>query len=147
MAFGRLERSPQSQPMSDINMTPLIDVMLVLLVIFMLSAPLMVRGVAVDLPALAQAQGLQAPTSVTVSIDATGQAYLDQKALPDDALKAALILTAANAPDAEVQLRVDASVPYARLLAVMGVAQQAGLHRIGFVAHKENDNPAPHLRE
>ncbi len=139
MAFGRLERSPLSQPMSDINMTPLIDVMLVLLVIFMLSAPFMVRGVAVDLPALAQAQGLQAPTSVTVSIDASGQAYLDQKALPDDALRAALQQTAATAPDAEVQLRVDSVVPYARLLTVMGLAQQAGLHRIGFVAQKEKD--------
>jgi biopolymer transport protein TolR len=139
MAFGRLERTPASQPMSDINMTPLIDVMLVLLVIFMLSAPLMVRGVAVDLPALAQAQGLQASTTVAVSVDAVGQVYLDQKAMPDAALVAALRGIASQQPDAEVQLRVDASLPYARLLTVMGLAQQAGLHRIGFVAQKEKD--------
>ncbi len=134
MAFGRLERNPLSQPMSDINMTPLIDVMLVLLVIFMLSAPFMVQGVAVDLPKTGQAQGLPTMTNIAVSVDASGQAYLDQKPMLDTELAAALAVLAQVNPDAEVHLRVDATVPYARVLQVMGLAQQAGLHRIGFVA-------------
>ena len=134
MAFGRLERNPLSQPMSDINMTPLIDVMLVLLVIFMLSAPFMVQGVAVDLPKTGQAQGLPTMTNIAVSVDASGQAYLDQKPMLDTELAAALTVLAQVNPDAEVHLRVDATVPYARVLQVMGLAQQAGLHRIGFVA-------------
>jgi biopolymer transport protein TolR len=134
MAFGRLERNPLSQPISDINMTPLIDVMLVLLVIFMLSAPFMVQGLAVDLPKSGQAQGLSSTTSIAVSVDARGQAYLDEKPMPDTELAAALGARAQAHADAEVHLRVDATVPYARVLQVMGLAQQAGLHRIGFVA-------------
>ena len=133
MAFGRLERTALNQPMSDINMTPLIDVMLVLLVIFMLTAPLLVRGIKVDLPGLQQALGIKVVRFAAVSIDLSGQAYLETQALPDAALAAALRTLAQDQPDAEVQLRVDAAVPYARVIAVMGLAQQAGLSRIGFV--------------
>jgi biopolymer transport protein TolR len=133
MAFGRLERTPLSQPMSDINMTPLIDVMLVLLVIFMLTAPLMVRGIKVDLPVSQQAKALKVERFAAVSVDLKGQAYLEGQALSDAALAEALKQIALEQPDAEVQLRVDAAVPYARLVAVMGLAQKAGLNRIGFV--------------
>lgn len=142
MAFGRLERTALSQPMSDINMTPLIDVMLVLLVIFMLTAPLLVRGMKVDLPGLQQAQGIKVARFAAVSIDVSGQAYLETQALSDAALAAALLQMAQNQPDAEVQLRIDAAVPYARVLAVMGLAQKAGLTRIGFVADAGTP-PAP----
>jgi biopolymer transport protein TolR len=142
MAFGRLERTALSQPMSDINMTPLIDVMLVLLVIFMLTAPLLVRGMKVDLPGLQQAQGIKVARFAAVSIDVSGQAYLETQALSDAALAAALVQMAQDQPDAEVQLRIDAAVPYARVLAVMGLAQKAGLTRIGFVADART-LPAP----
>lgn len=142
MAFGRLERTALSQPMSDINMTPLIDVMLVLLVIFMLTAPLLVRGMKVDLPGLQQAQGIKVARFAAVSIDVSGQAYLETQALSDAALAAALLQMAQDQPDAEVQLRIDAAVPYARVLAVMGLAQKAGLTRIGFVADART-LPAP----
>ena len=142
MAFGRLERTALSQPMSDINMTPLIDVMLVLLVIFMLTAPLLVRGMKVDLPGVQQAQGIKAARFAAVSIDVSGQAYLETQALSDAALAAALLQMAQDQPDAEVQLRIDAVVPYARVLAVMGLAQKAGLTRIGFVTDARTP-PAP----
>jgi biopolymer transport protein TolR len=128
--------------MSDINMTPLIDVMLVLLVIFMLTAPLLVRGMKVDLPGLQQAQGIKVARFAAVSIDVSGQAYLETQALSDAALAAALLQMAQDQPDAEVQLRIDAAVPYARVLAVMGLAQKAGLTRIGFVADART-LPAP----
>ena len=142
MAFGRLERTPLSQPMSDINMTPLIDVMLVLLVIFMLTAPLLVRGIKVDLPGVQQAQGIKVARFAAVSIDVSGQAFLETQALSDAALAAALLQMAQDQPDVEVQLRIDAAVPYARVLAVMGLAQKAGLTRIGFVADAGTP-PAP----
>ena len=142
MAFGRLERSPLSQPISDINMTPLIDVMLVLLVIFMLTAPLLVRGIKVDLPGVQQAQGIKVARFAAVSIDVSGQAFLETQALSDAALAAALLQMAQDQPDAEVQLRIDAAVPYARVLTVMGLAQKAGLTRIGFVTGASTP-PAP----
>jgi biopolymer transport protein TolR len=135
MSFGRLERTQGSQPMSDINMTPLVDVMLVLVVIFILTAPLLASSIPLDLP---KAEGVspasQVPRFVTVVVDATGQAYLNDQPLSQDALATRLQRIGADQPDTEVQLRADASVPYGRVVEVMGAAQQAGLSRIGFVA-------------
>jgi biopolymer transport protein TolR len=146
MAFGRLERTPLSQPMSEINMTPLIDVMLVLLVIFMLTAPLLVRGIKVDLPASQSGKALKVERFAAVSVDVAGQAFLEGQALPDAELEAALQQIAKQQPDAEVQLRVDAAVPYARVVVVMGLAQKAGLTRIGFVTESAKA-VAPSLTE
>lgn len=135
MSFGRLERTQGGQPMSDINMTPLVDVMLVLVVIFILTAPLLASSIPLDLP---KAEGVspasQVPRFVTVVVDATGQAYLNDQPLSQDALATRLQRIGAEQPDTEVQLRADASVPYGRVVEVMGAAQQAGLARIGFVA-------------
>jgi biopolymer transport protein TolR len=76
MAFGRLERNPGSQPMSEINMTPLIDVMLVLLVIFMITAPLMASSLKLDLPKAEAASASDAPAFVALAIDAEGRVFL-----------------------------------------------------------------------
>ena len=134
MAFGRLERNPGSRPMSDINMTPLIDVMLVLLVIFIITAPLLASSIKLDLPRTDAAQPGQAPKFVTLAVDSTGQAYLNDTPLGPDELARRLLETAAMDPETEVQLRADAAVPYGRIVEVMGAAQKAGLNRIGFVA-------------
>lgn len=134
MSFGRLERTAATPPMSDINMTPLIDVMLVLLVIFIITAPLMVSAVKVDLPKAEGGKVQDAPTFAAIAIDRTGQVYLDDKPLQPDALLSALLIAAQRDPLTEVQLRADAQVPYGRVVEVMGVAQKAGLSRIGFVA-------------
>ena len=142
MSFGRLERATPSAPLSEINMTPLIDVMLVLLVVFMITAPLMVSAVKVDLP---QAEGTQSATvqqSLAVSLNAQGQIYLDDQPVANTAFSAALAEAAKRSPLTEVQLRADTTVPYGRVLEVMGLAQQAGLSRIGFVAQPQ---PAPVL--
>ena len=133
MSFGRLERTPGPQPMSEINMTPLIDVMLVLVVIFILTAPLLVSAVKVDLPKAEGAKALDAPKFVALTVDKAGQVYVDNKVLEAEALAAVLQGVAQKNPEAEVQLRADASVPYGRVVEVMGVAQKAGLSRIGFV--------------
>jgi biopolymer transport protein TolR len=135
MSFGRLERTQGSQPISEINMTPLIDVMLVLLVIFMITAPLLASSIKLELPKTDAAQaGGDAPTFVTVVVDKTGQAFIDDKPLSLEELSRQLLQTAQADPQTEVQLRADAAVPYGQVVAVMGTAQKAGLSRIGFVA-------------
>jgi biopolymer transport protein TolR len=133
MTFGRLERTQGAQPMSEINMTPLIDVMLVLLVIFIITAPLLVNGVKVDLPQ-AQASAMQAPKFVALTIDKTGQVFVNDQLQTADTLAQTLQKSAQANPDTEVQLRADTTVPYGRVVEVMGAVQKAGLNRIGFVA-------------
>ena len=134
MAFGRLERSTGAQPMSDINMTPLIDVMLVLLVIFMITAPLMVNQVRVDLPKAAGAATQAVPASIQVVVDQAGQIFLDDQATALAVVGQRLQDAAAKNINTEVQLRADSSVPYGRVVEIMGLAHKAGLTRIGFVA-------------
>ena len=134
MSFGRLERSKGSQPMSEINVTPLVDVMLVLLVIFILTAPLLASSIKLDLPKTDAAKPDAVPAFVTLVIDKTGQAFLNDKPVTLDALRTSLTQTAAQTPDTEVQLRADETVPYGKVVEVMGTAQKAGLNRIGFVA-------------
>ena len=143
MSFGRLERTPGAQPMSDINMTPLIDVMLVLLVIFIITAPLMVSAVKVDLPQTEGVQATDAPQFVSLALDKSGQAYLADQPIALPALAQALKQTAGRNPLTEVQLRADATVPYGRVVEVMGLAHAAGLNRIGFVANPESPAAAP----
>jgi biopolymer transport protein TolR len=134
MSFGRLERTPGPQPMSDINVTPLVDVMLVLVVIFIITAPLLASAIRLDLPKTDAAKAVDTPKFVTLVVDKSGQTFLNDKALQLDELARQLEQTAGQNPDTEVQLRADEAVPYGKVVAVMGVAQKAGLNRIGFVA-------------
>jgi biopolymer transport protein TolR len=134
MPFGRLERSDSDRPMAEINVTPLVDVMLVLLVIFIITAPLMASSIKLDLPRSAAAQPGTPPQSISVVVTPDGQIHLDERTVTPAQLSDALARRAAQAPDTEVQLRADAAVPYGRVVEVMGLAQQAGLNRIGFVA-------------
>jgi len=141
MSFGRLERSKGSEPMSEINVTPMVDVMLVLLVIFILTAPLMASSIKLDLPKSDAAKALEAPKFVTLVVDKTGQIFLNDKPIALDTLKTSLSQTAAQNPDTEIQLRADQAVPYGKVVEVMGAAQKAGLNRIGFVADAANSAP------
>ncbi|NMM11338.1 MAG: biopolymer transporter ExbD [Polaromonas sp.] len=134
MSFGRLERTQGPQPMSDINMTPLVDVMLVLVVIFILTAPLLASAIRLDLPKTDAAKPAEAPRFVTLVVDKSGQAFLNEKPLKLDQLAQKLTEIAGRNPDTEVQLRADEAVPYGKVVEVMGLAQKAGLNRIGFVA-------------
>ena len=120
--------------MSDINMTPLIDVMLVLVVIFIITAPLLASSIKLDLPKTDAAKPNEAPKFVLLVVDKSGQAFLNDKPLTTAELAKQLAQTAAQNPDTELQLRADESVPYGRVVEVMGIAQKAGLNRIGFVA-------------
>jgi biopolymer transport protein TolR len=111
VAFGRLERRTGANPMSDINMTPLIDVMLVLLVIFMITAPLMTSSLK--------------------------QLYWGDEALDAEALKRRVREAARRNPATEVQLRADKSVSYGRIAELIGLVQEGGLSRIGFVTESK----------
>ena len=133
MAFGRLERTAAPQPMSDINITPLVDVMLVLVVIFLLTAPLLASAIRLDLPRADGSTPGAAPASVTVVLDPTGQVFVNDQPLDEAALVQRFTALAAQSRATEVQLRADAAVPYGRVVQVLGAAQQAGLSRIGFV--------------
>jgi len=141
MAFGRLERTKGSEPMSDINVTPLVDVMLVLVVIFIITAPLLASSIRLDLPKTdAARQQDEQPKFVTVVVDKTGQVFFNDRPVTQEELGAALLEAARVNPDTEVQLRADQGVPYGRVVQVMGEAQKAGLNRIGFMADAP---PAP----
>ena len=144
MAFGRLERAAASRPMSDINMTPLIDVMLVLLVIFIITAPLMTSSLKLDLPKTAGARPGDAPAVLNLAIDASGQLFVADEALPKAALASRIREAAQRNPQTEVQLRADRSVPYGQVAELIGLVQDAGLSRIGFVTEAAPaDTPAP----
>jgi biopolymer transport protein TolR len=133
MAFGRLERNTPPPPMGEINMTPLIDVMLVLLVIFMITAPLMTGSLKLDLPKAGAPASGEPPAFVTVALNAQGELYLGEEKLAPAALQTRLADTARKAPDTEVQLRADQSVPYGRVAELIGQLQKLGLSRIAFV--------------
>ena len=125
MAFGRLERNAAPQPMSDINMTPLVDVMLVLVVIFILTAPLLASAIRLDLPRADGAVPGAAPQAVTLVVDKAGQVYLEDEPLT----------------------QAERNVVYAvRDYEIMGAAHAAGLQRIGFVADPAAAAPSPLAR-
>ncbi|KQV91553.1 biopolymer transporter ExbD [Rhizobacter sp. Root1221] len=134
MAFGRLERTARPSPMSDINMTPLIDVMLVLLVIFMITAPLMTASLKLDLPKAEGTSQADVPVFLAVAIDARGQLFVGDRPIPASDFKAHVEQAARTNPQTEVQLRADKTVPYGRVAELIGTVQAAGLNRIGFVA-------------
>jgi biopolymer transport protein TolR len=140
MAFGRLERTTAAVPMSDINITPLVDVMLVLVVIFILTAPLLASAIRLELPRTEGTAPGAAQQAITVVVDKVGQAFINDEPLTQAAVAQRFSAIAAEHPDTEVQLRADAAVPYGRVVAIMGAAHQAGLTRIGFVA--EPNSPA-----
>ena len=134
MAFGRLERTAAPAPMSEINVTPLVDVMLVLVAIFIITAPLLASTIRLDLPKSDAAQVNTPPKFVTLVLDRSGQAFLNDLPVPQAELARQLTELAHQNPDTEVQLRADAALPYGKAVEVMGIAQKAGLYRIGFVA-------------
>jgi len=143
MSFGRLERTKGAQPMSEINVTPLVDVMLVLVVIFIITAPLLASAIRLDLPRADAARPGDPPRFVTVAVNKAGQIFFADQPVTQDGLRAALLEAARANPDTEVQLRADHGVPYGRVVEVMDEAQKAGLNRIGFITETPAAAPPP----
>ena len=131
--FG-ISQGAGHRPMSDINVTPLVDVMLVLLVIFIITAPLMASSIRLDLPQTPAARPSESVRVVTLVVDKSGGVFVDDVAQSPAALLKRLQGVAHLHPDTEVQLRADSAVPYGRMVEIIGVAQQAGLNRVGFMA-------------
>jgi biopolymer transport protein ExbD/biopolymer transport protein TolR len=137
MAFGRLERNPGATPMSEINMTPLIDVMLVLLVIFIITAPLIGSSLKLDLPRAEGASPSGAPTVLALALDAEGRLFVEDRPAERAELIERVRAAARLDPATEVQLRADRRVPYGRVAELLGWVQGAGLTRIGFITEAE----------
>jgi len=146
MAFGRLEKPAGHRPMSDINVTPMVDVMLVLLVIFILAAPLMASRLALELPQAetpVAAPATAADAVLALSLDAAGQVFWDEQPITTSSLRQRLQEAARRNPATELQLRADTRVPYGQVVQLIGLAQSAGLSRIGFVAEAAAPAAAP----
>ena len=129
-------RSKRS-PMAEINVTPFVDVMLVLLIIFMVTAPLLVSGVPVELPQTRANALDQTPDQVTISIDSTGSIYIDDRKIESGALFASLkeIDADKSRNNLVIVLRADRSLQYARVMSVMGELNRAGLNSISLVTN------------
>ncbi len=134
MSLGRLPRRPASEPMSQINVTPLVDVMLVLLVIFILTAPFLGSAIKLDLPrAAAGAPAAPVAQTLLLELDRQGQTLLNGQPVSTEQLARGLAEVAASRPGVELQLRADQAVPYGQVVQMLALAQQAGIARIGFV--------------
>jgi biopolymer transport protein ExbD len=120
--------------LSEINMIPLIDVMLVLLIVFIITVPVMKNAVSIDLPRASSEQERVQPETVRLSVDADGTYFWnEQKLASDNELQARLAAAAAQSPQPELHIRGDKAVRYERVALAMAAAQQAGLRKIGFV--------------
>ena len=135
----------EGQSYSEINMTPLIDVMLVLLVIFILTAPLLTHAIRLDLPQVSAARAPDMPSTITVAIDATGKLYWNDQPAPisEAGLHARLMDAGRAGVPPELHVRADQAVRYRSVADVMAAAQQAGLSRIGFVTAPDLPSPLP----
>jgi biopolymer transport protein ExbD len=131
MAFGTQDET--DEVMNEINMTPLVDVMLVLLIIFMITVPVMKHSVNVDLPSASSQPQDAKPETVRLSVDAQGQYWWNESQVGDQALPPMLQAAAAKRPQPELHIRGDKNVRYERVAQAMAAAQQAGLHKIGFI--------------
>ncbi|MDM0074947.1 biopolymer transporter ExbD [Variovorax sp. J2P1-59] len=138
---GRSTGAGGQRPLSDINVTPLVDVMLVLLVIFIITAPLMASSIKLNLPRTDAGRSGDTPKFVSLVVDAAGKVYLNDKPVTQEELAAGLANAATASRDTEVQLRADQTVPYGKVVELMGIANKVGLTRIGFVTEAPPTNP------
>ena len=133
MAFGGFNDNQRQAPMSDINVTPMVDVMLVLLVIFIITAPLFTHAIKLDLPSAAAAASPQKPETITLSINGEGRIYWNNDPVEEQDLGTRLAQEAQKNPQPELQLRADKSTRYEVIARVMSAAQTNGMTKLGFV--------------
>jgi biopolymer transport protein ExbD len=136
MAIGTQDNS--DEVMSEINMIPFIDVMLVLLIIFIITVPVIQHAVNVELPQASNEKVLDKPENIRLAVDAEGQYFWNDQRVADGELPGLLGAAAAQQPQPELHIRGDKAVRYERVAQVMAAAQRAGLSKIGFITE-----PAP----
>ena len=137
MAFGSFERKTSSQPMAEINMVPLIDVVLVLLVIFIVTAPLLTNAVKLDLPKASSTADIQKPEKVEFAIDATGALFWKGERLSREEAALRFIEEGKKRPQPEIYLRADQNVPYRYVAQTLADASKGGLAKVAFVSEPE----------
>jgi biopolymer transport protein ExbD len=140
MAFGGFEQG-DAKPMAEINTTPLVDVMLVLLIIFMVTAPLFTNAVRIDLPQARSEPNPQQATTIVLAIDAAGTIHWNDESITLAALAERFARAAAESPPPELHLRADRGTRYEVIAKIMAQAQRAGLRKIGFVTDPRESNP------
>ena len=133
MAFGGFNQGDTRPLQSEINMVPLIDVMLVLLIVFMITAPLLTHSVKIDLPQASSNPTQEKPETVSVSIDGEGKVFWNDEVVDTVALPARLAAAAAQTPQPELHLRADRNTRYEVIADVMSQARTAGIEIMGFV--------------
>ncbi len=136
MAFGTQDDT--EEVMNEINMTPLVDVMLVLLIIFIITVPVMKHSVNIDLPIASNEVQITKPETLRLSVDAQGQYFLNETPVADADLAPQLKAAASKNPQPDVHIRGDKAVRYERVAQAMAAAQQAGLRKIGFITEPKN---------
>jgi biopolymer transport protein ExbD len=134
MAFGGFRQDGPGRPMAEINMIPLIDVMLVLLVIFIITTPLLTHSVKIDLPKATSHPNLTQPDNVQLGIDAQGTVYWNGEVIGMDDMRVRMASAAKLNPQPELHIRADRTTQYQVLAEVMAEASKAGLVKIGFVS-------------
>jgi biopolymer transport protein ExbD len=133
MAFGGFNDNSNQAPMSDINVTPMVDVMLVLLVIFIITAPLFTHAIKLDLPTAQSAPAPEKPQTISLSINAEGTIFWNNDPIQQKDLAARMAVAAQQKPQPDLQLRADKSTRYETIALVMSAAQSNGLTKLGFV--------------
>lgn len=133
MAFGGFNSNGAQAPMAEINTTPLVDVMLVLLIIFIITAPLMTHSVPVELPRASSTPTPEKPMTLSVSIDAQGTIYVGSEPVAGDQLAARFQAAVAQDPKVEMHLQADRDVRYEIVAETMSAARRSGLTKIGFL--------------
>ena len=133
--FGMRERA---RPIAEINVTPMVDVMLVLLVIFMVTAPLLTLGVDVNLPKTKAGLLQGEKDQLTVSVDSDGRIFLQKQEIPLENLAPRLIAVTGANPEARIYVRGDKGIAYGRVMQVMGTINAAGFNRVGLVTDKQD---------
>ena len=131
MAFGTQDEP--DEVMNEINMTPLVDVMLVLLIIFIITVPVMKHAVNIDLPQATSEPEVAKPQNILFSVAADGSYYWNENKIDDTALVTMLAIEAAKSPQPDLHIRGDKAVRYERVAQAMSAAREAGVRKIGFI--------------
>ena len=134
MAFASFDRKSSLQPMAEINMVPLIDVVLVLLVIFIVTAPLLTNSVKLDLPKATSSADIQKPEKIEFAIDATGALFWNGERLSREDAALRFAEEGKKRPQPEIYLRADQTVAYRYVAEMLADASKAGLGKIAFVS-------------
>jgi biopolymer transport protein ExbD len=141
MAFGNFGSGSAQTPNAEINMVPLIDVMLVLLVIFIITAPLLTHSVKIDLPRVSSQPNPTQPDHIQLAVRADGEVFWNGETVNFDTLTERMRESAAKDPQPELHIRADRTTEYQKVAKILGLAARVGLSKIGFVSDPEVQAP------